>query len=165
MPVTRAELFAYLDQLAIVTTTVDHPAVFTVAEGHEIKARIPGGHTKNLFLKDKKSRLFLIVALGESSIDLKRAHEIVGGSGRLSFGSAEQLEAVWGVKPGSVTALGAINDREGLVTVVLDEALMAHEIINCHPLENTATTSISREDLVRFLVATGHPPKILAVSG
>lgn len=160
----RAELFALFQKLGIATTTHEHEAVFTVAESGYVKASIPGGHTKNLFLKDKKSRLFLVVALGEAVIDLKRLHEVIGASGRLSFGSGELLEEVWGVKPGSVTPFGAIADTEGRVTVVLDSAMMALPLLNYHPLENTATTGIARDDLVRFLEATGHPPLILPVS-
>lgn len=161
----RADLFALLEKLGIATTTHEHEAVFTVAESRHVKETIPGGHTKNLFLKDKKSRLFLVVALGDAVIDLKRLHEVIGASGRLSFGSGELLEEVWGVKPGSVTPFGAIADREGRVTVVLDRAMMAEPLLNYHPLENTATTGIAREDLVRFLEATGHPPLVLPVSG
>lgn len=160
----RRALFAVLDQLSIETTTHEHPAVFTVAESRHVKATIPGGHTKNLFLKDRKGRLFLVVALGDAVIDLKRLHEVIGASGRLSFGSAELLEAVWGVKPGSVTPFGALFDVERRVTVVLDAAMLDHAILNCHPLANTATTSIGRADLIRFLAATGHEPMILAVS-
>lgn len=160
----RADLFALFEKLGIATTTHEHEAVFTVAESGHVKASIPGGHTKNLFLKDKKSRLFLVVALGEAVIDLKRLHEVIGASGRLSFGSGELLEEVWGVKPGSVTPFGAIADREHRVTVVLDSAMMALPLLNYHPLENTATTGIARDDLVRFLEATGHPPLILPVS-
>jgi Ala-tRNA(Pro) deacylase len=129
-----------------------------------VKDAIPGGHTKNLFLKDKKDRLFLVVALGSAVIDLKRLHEVIGASGRLSFGSGDLLETVWGVKPGSVTPFGAIADTDKRVTVVLDQAMMAHDILNYHPLENTATTSISRQDLVTFLKSTGHDPLILPVS-
>jgi Ala-tRNA(Pro) deacylase len=162
--VRRAELFALFDHLGIATTTHEHEAVFTVAESRHVKDSIPGGHTKNLFLKDKKGRLFLVVALGEAVIDLKRLHEVIGASGRLSFGSGELLEEVWGVQPGSVTPFGAIADRESRVTVVLDQAMLAHPILNYHPLENTATTSISRGDLVSFLKAAGHEPLILAVS-
>lgn len=161
----RAELFALFDRLGIRTTTTEHEAVFTVAESRHVKESIPGGHTKNLFLKDKKGRLFLVVALADAVIDLKRLHELIGASGRLSFGPAELLEAVWGVKPGSVTPFGAIADREGRVTVVLDAAMLAHDILNYHPLENTATTSIGRDDLIAFLRATGHEPLILPVSG
>lgn len=157
----RAALFALFDRLGIATTTYEHEAVFTVAESHHVKESIPGGHTKNLFLKDKKGRLFLVVALGSAVIDLKRLHEVIGASGRLSFGSGELLEEVWGVKPGSVTPFGAICDTEQRVSVVLDQAMMEHEILNYHPLENTATTSISRGDLVAFLRATGHEPRIL----
>ncbi len=164
MPITRDELFAFLDKQGIKTTTIDHRPVFTVDEGRDIKARIPGGHTKNLFLVDKKSRLFVVVALGEAVINLKTLHEKIGASGRLSFGSAEKLLHYWGVTPGSVTAMGAINDTEGHVTVVLDEAMFVHDILNCHPLQNNATTSIHRDDLVRFLKSTGHDPLILRVS-
>lgn len=160
----RAALFALFDRLGIATTTHEHEAVFTVAESQHVKDSIPGGHTKNLFLKDKKSRLFLVVALGSAVIDLKRLHELIGASGRLSFGSGELLEEVWGVKPGSVTPFGAICDTELRVSVVLDAAMMEHEILNYHPLENTATTSIMRQDLVTFLRATGHEPRILPCS-
>jgi Ala-tRNA(Pro) deacylase len=160
----RAALFALFDRLGIATTTHEHEAVFTVAESQHVKDSIPGGHTKNLFLKDKKSRLFLVVALGSAVIDLKRLHEVIGASGRLSFGSGELLEEVWGVKPGSVTPFGATCDTEQRVSVVLDAAMMEHEILNYHPLENTATTSIARQDLVTFLRATGHEPRILSCS-
>lgn len=160
----RAALFSMLDRLGIATTTHEHEAVFTVAESRHVKESIAGGHTKNLFLKDKKGRLFLVVALGDALIDLKRLHEVIGASGRLSFGSGELLEEVWGVKPGSVTPFGAICDAGGRVSVVLDAAMMEHAILNYHPLENTATTSIARDDLVAFLRATGHEPRILPCS-
>jgi len=164
MPATRADLFAFLDSLGITTTTVDHRPVFKVQEGEDIKKGIPGGHTKNLFVKDKKSRYFVIVAEGHAVIDLKRAHEKIGASGRLSFGSAEKMLEVWGVEPGSVTLFGAINDTDHAVTVVVDQALLAHDIINAHPLKNDATTSIAREDVITFLRATGHEPLIVSVS-
>jgi Ala-tRNA(Pro) deacylase len=135
-----------------------------VAESSAARPDIRGGHTKNLFVKDKKSRLFLLVLGAHTEIDLKRAHERIGGQGRLSFGSAEQLEEVWGVRPGSVTPFGAINDRDGRVTVVLDAAMMAHERLNFHPLVNTRTTGIASADLVKFLRATGHEPVIVALA-
>lgn len=164
MPATRADLFALFDRLGVRTETHEHEAVFTVAESAAVKARIPGGHSKNLFVKDKKGRVFVIVCLGDATIDLKRVHETIGASGRVSFCSGEQLEALWGVKPGSVTPFGAINDVEGQVTVVLDAAMMALPWLNFHPLENTASTGISNAGLVVFLRATGHEPLILAVS-
>lgn len=163
MPATRADLFAFLDGLGIRTSTVEHKAVFTVAESLELEQGIPGGHTKNLFLKDKKDRIYLVVALNDARIDLKTLHKTIG-SDRLSFGKAELLEAVLGVKPGSVTPFSVVNDRDARVTVFLDEPMMRYDVLNYHPLENTATTAISRGDLVKFLRATGHEPQIMAVS-
>jgi Ala-tRNA(Pro) deacylase len=163
MPATRADLDARFEELGIATKTHEHEAVFTVAESRGVKEAMPGGHTKNLFVKDKKGRIFLVTAEAERAIDLKRLHETVGGSGRLSFGSAELLRDVWGVEPGSVTPLGAINDPEGRVTVVLDAALMRHDPVNVHPLVNTATVALAPDDLVRFLRATGHEPLVVAL--
>ncbi len=158
-----APVFARLAELGLAVTTTRHAAVFTVEQSRHLRGIIPGGHVKNLFLKDKKGRLFLVVAEEETRIDLKRLHEAIGASGRLSFCSADTLRAVLGVEPGSVTPLAALNDREGLVSVILDAALMEHEPLNVHPLVNTMTTSIAREDLLRFLRATGHEPAIVAL--
>ena len=164
MPATSDELIAYLESLAIVTTTVEHPPLYTVEDSQALRGDIAGAHVKNLFVKDKKSRLFLLVLGAHTEIDLKRAHERIGGQGRLSFGSAEQLEEVWGVRPGSVTPFGAINDRDGRVTVVLDAAMMADERLNFHPLVNTRTTGIASADLVKFLRASGHEPVIVGLA-
>jgi Ala-tRNA(Pro) deacylase len=165
MPATPADLFAYLDRLAIAHSTITHPPLFTVEESRERRGQIPGGHTKNLFLKDKKDALFLVVALEDAAIELKGLHRVLGASGRFSFGSADLLREVLGVLPGAVTPFAALNDRDGRVTVVLDAAMMAHENLNYHPLDNTMTTTIARDDLVRFLAATGHAPRIMAISG
>jgi len=164
MPLTRAELLARFVDLGIETTTHDHPAVFTVAESRTIKHAIPGGHSKNLLLKDKKGRVFLVTAESDAAIDLKTISEKIGGSGRVTFGKAELLMELLGVIPGAVTPFGVVNDVAGAVTMVIDAPMMEHEILNFHPLENTATTSIHRDDLVRFLTATGHPPLIVTVS-
>jgi len=164
MPLTRSDLLARLNDLGLETKTFDHPAVFTVAESADVKAGIPGGHSKNLFLRDKKGRVFLVTAEGDAAIDLKTISGKIGASGRVSFGKPELLLELLGLTPGSVTPFGIVNDTEGRVTVVLDAAMMEHEILNFHPMENTATTSIRREDLVRFLEAEGHPPLIVAVS-
>jgi Ala-tRNA(Pro) deacylase len=161
MPATRADLFALFDRLGIAARTHDHPAVFTVAESRALKAAIPGLHSKNLFLKDKKDRLFLVVAEAEARIDLKRLHEPLGAAGRLSFGSAELLREVLGIEPGSVTPFALMNDVSGRVAVVLDETLMSEDPVNFHPLENTATTGVSRADLLTFLRATGHEPRVM----
>ncbi|HEU6442656.1 MAG TPA: prolyl-tRNA synthetase associated domain-containing protein [Microvirga sp.] len=155
------ELLERLDALGIRFETIEHEPVFTVAESKPIKAKIPGAHSKNLFVKDKKGRFFLISAKDETPIDLKRTHEAIGASGRLSFGSAEQLRAMLGVEPGSVTAFAVVNDTEGKVTMVLDANLMEHERVNFHPLVNSMTTGVSRDDLVKFLRSTGHDPLIL----
>lgn len=158
-PATRERLFAYLGTLGIATTTVEHRAVFTVSESDALERDLPGGHTKNLFLKDAKGKLLLIVAQAHTAIDLKSLHKTLGCA-RLSFGKPDLLMEVLGVPPGSVTAFSVINDRDRRVSVVIDAALMHYDIINCHPLLNTATTSIARDDLVRFLRETGHPPEI-----
>lgn len=163
MTASPDDLIAYLAKLGVETTTVDHPPLFTVEDSQALRGDIPGGHTKNLFVKDKKGRLFLLVLGEETTIDLKRAHEKIGAQGRVSFGSAELLEDVWGVKPGAVTPFGAINDQAGRVRVVLDEAMMRCERLNFHPLVNTRTTGLRSADLVKFLRATGHEPMIVAL--
>ena len=155
------EFLNRLAELGIEAETVEHEPVFTVAESRPVKARIPGAHSKNLFVKDKKGRLFLITARDETPIDLKRVHEAIGASGRVSFGSADQLREALGVEPGSVTPFAVVNDSEGQVTVILDANLMEHERVNFHPLINSMTTGVHRDDLVRFLRATGHEPRIL----
>jgi Ala-tRNA(Pro) deacylase len=164
MPATPADLFAYLDRLGITYETVTHPPLFTVEQSQALRGTIPGGHTKNLFLKDKKGALFLVTALEDAVIELKSLHRRLGASGRFSFGAADLLRATLGIEPGAVTPFAAINDTDRRVQVVLDAALMTHDTINCHPLANTMTTSVAREDLVRFLESTGHRPRIEAVA-
>ncbi len=165
MPNSPDQLFAYLDSLGIKHATVTHPPVFTVEQAKRLRGELPGGHTKNLFLRDKKHAIYMVVALESAEIDLKSLHRQLGANGRFSFGSSDLLREVWGVEPGSVTPFGAINDTEGRVTVVLDAAMMEHDILNYHPLINTMTTAIARADLVKFLEATGHIPRIERVSG
>ena len=165
MPTTPDQLFATLDRLGIAHITVKHPPVFTVDQAARLRGEVAGGHTKNLFLRDKKHELYLVVALEDAEIDLKGLHRLLGATGRFSFGSSDLLREVWGVEPGAVTPFGAINDTNGRVTVVLDAAMMEHATLNYHPLVNTMTTSIKREDLVKFLESTGHVPRIERVSG
>jgi len=164
MPCSPDELFAYLDSLGIAHKTVRHPAVFTVEEARTLRGAIAGAHTKNLFLRDKKGALYLVVALEHAAIELKSLHRVLGASGRFSFGSADLMRKLLGVEPGSVTPFAVINDKACRVTVILDAAMMAHAVLNFHPLANTATTTIARDDLLRFLEATGHNPRIAAVS-
>jgi Ala-tRNA(Pro) deacylase len=165
MPATPDELFAYLNALGIAHKTVTHAAVFTVEEARELRGAISGGHTKNLFLRDKKGALYLLVAPEEAAIELRPLHRVLGASGRFSFGSAELMQEALGVAPGSVTPFAVINDKEVRVTLVIDAALMTHDMLNFHPLVNTATTSISRDGLLKFLAATGHAPRIEPLSG
>jgi Ala-tRNA(Pro) deacylase len=174
MPATPEDLFALLDRLAIGHRTVTHPAVFTVEESRGLRGQIPGAHTKNLFLKDKKGALFLVTALEDAVIDLKSLHRRLSAQGlgaeglsvhgRFSFASAALMGEALGIAPGAVSPFAVMNDSAGRVAVVLDAALMAHATINCHPLRNTMTTSIGSDDLVKFLAATGHPPRIVAVA-
>jgi Ala-tRNA(Pro) deacylase len=164
MPATPDELFAFLDTLGIAHKTVTHPAVFTVEEARELRGTIAGGHTKNLFLRDKKDSPFLVVAPEDAAIELRSLHRLLGASGRFSFGSAELMQEMLGVLPGSVTPFAAINDKERRVSIVLDAALLTHEALNFHPLVNTATTTISRDGLLKFLAATGHSPRIEGLS-
>jgi Ala-tRNA(Pro) deacylase len=164
MPATPAELFAFLDRLDIGHGTVSHPPLFTVEQSRGLRGQIPGGHTKNLFLKDKRDAFYLVVALEHAEIELKSLHRLLGASGRFSFGSAEALRQLLGVEPGSVTPFAVVNDTAGKVTVVLDAAMLDHEVLNYHPLVNTMTTSISRAGLMKFLKASGHEPRIEQVS-
>jgi Ala-tRNA(Pro) deacylase len=163
MPATRDDLFARFKALGINTKTKDHAPVYTVEEAQALRGDIEGGHCKNLFLKDDKGNIWLIVCLEESQIDLKAAPAKIG-SRRLSFGKPELLLEVMGVEPGSVTPFGLINDTSNRVNVVLDAAMMAHEFVNYHPLQNTATTTIRSADLVTFIKSCGHEPKIVAVA-
>jgi Ala-tRNA(Pro) deacylase len=163
-PASPDELLAYLDSLGIEHRTVTHPPVFTVEEARASRGEAVGGHTKNLFLRDKKGALYLVVAPEDATIELKSLHRLLGASGRFSFGSADLMRELLGVEPGSVTPFAVINDKSRRVTVILDAGLMAHDVLNFHPLVNISTTTISREGLVKFLEATGHHPRIEAIS-
>ena len=159
-PATPADLFAVFDAHGIAHSTLEHPAVFRVEEGQEIKAALPGAHTKNLFLKDARDQLWLISALGETRIDLKRLPATIGAA-KLSFGREEILYDALGVRPGSVTLFALVNDPGHRVRVVLDRALFEHKTVNFHPLVNTATTAVSLEGMMAFLKALGIEPQIV----
>jgi Ala-tRNA(Pro) deacylase len=164
MAATPDDLFAFLDRLGVAHKTVTHPPLFTVEESQTLRGQIPGGHTKNLFLKDKKGALFLVVALEDAVIDLKSLHRRLDASGRFSFGSADLMRDTLGVMPGSVTPFGLINDTGQRVNAILDHAMMKQVELNYHPLVNTMTTTIANDDLVRFIEATGHKVRIEPVS-
>lgn len=154
------DLFRHLDGLGIVTVTADHAPAFTVEDSRALCAGIPGGHCKNLFLKDERGDLFLIVALQDTEIHLNRMHKRIGCK-RLSFGRPDLLMQVLGVTPGSVTPFALLNDRARRVSVILDAAMMALDPLNYHPLRNDRTTTIARADLLRFLASTGHSWRVL----
>jgi Ala-tRNA(Pro) deacylase len=142
MPATEEDLFARLSELGIETETVRHPAVFTVEESKALRGDLPGGHTKNLFLKDKKGALWLVVALEDRPVDMKDLRRRIG-SAPLSFGRPELLKEVLGIDPGSVTPFAVINDTENRVNVVLD--------------------AVTPEGLVAFIRSCGHEPAVVAL--
>lgn len=156
----RNDLLALLQRIDVAHTTYDHPPVFRVEDGPELKAMIPGAHSKNLFLKDAKGQLWLISAKDSTSIDLKTTPAVIG-SARLSFGSAERLWEALGVRPGSVTPLALVNDPEKAVRFVLDAALLRAETVNFHPLTNEATTNLTCDAFMRFLSALGRQPVLV----
>lgn len=162
---TRADLFARFDALGLAHRTVDHPAFFTVEDGRAFKADMPGGHSKNLFLKDKKGVLTLATAHAETRVDLVGLGKAIGAKGRLSFGKPELMAETLGVIPGAVTPFALINpSASALSRVILDQALMEADPVWFHPLENTASTAISPGDLVSFLKSCGFAPEILDLS-
>ena len=161
---TPEQLFVKLDALGIAHHTVTHPPVFTVEEAKALRGALPGTHVKNLFLRNKKEEMWLVVALEDRQVDLKRLGEVLG-AGRLSFGSPERLARHLGVAPGSVTPLSLINDTARSVRLALDRGIEnglgsgpEQGIVNVHPLVNTMTTAVTAADLLRFFAATGHTP-------
>jgi Ala-tRNA(Pro) deacylase len=159
-PLTPDQLFARLDVLGIAHHTYSHPPVFTVAEAAALRGTLPGGHCKSLFLKDKKGGLWLAVVLEERRVDLKRLADAVGAP-RFSFGNPELLYEVLGVRPGSVTPFAIVNDTGRRVAVLLDKLMLSQDPLNYHPLENDRTTAVARSDLLRFIEACGHRPRIV----
>lgn len=160
---TPEDLFDYLDSIGVAHTTIDHPAVFTVAEARELRGSLPGGSCKCLFLKNKKQQMWLLVLPEDLRLDLDRT-AVALDSRRLSFGSPDRLQRVLGVTPGAVTPFAVINDEPAQVMVVVAEELLGHELLNFHPLVNDRTTSIAAEDLLRFLEATDHSPLVLGAA-
>ena len=163
MPITPQQLFKQLEKLNIAYNSYDHPPLHTVEESRELRGKISGGHCKNLFLKDKKGQLWLLVCLEDAQVNMKTLNSKIG-SARLSFGKPELLLEVLGVTPGSVTPFSLINDRELRVNVILDEKMMAFEELNYHPLTNDQTITISRENLLVFIKACGHEPRIVDIN-
>lgn len=159
-PITPEQLLSRLDDLGIESTTHEHAAVFTVDESKALRGDIPGAHCKNLFLRNKKGRMWLVVCPEGLVLDLKAMAAAIGG-GRLSFASAERLQEHLGVEPGSVTPFAVINDRDQRVQVVLVDSLLREELLNFHPLVNSKTTTLRPAGLLDFLRAEGHEPEIV----
>ncbi len=161
-PVRRSGLFAFLDRHAIAHRTVEHPPIFTVEEGRDLKRQWPGGHSKNLFLKDKRGDLFLVSALAETRVDLVGLGKRIGAKGRLSFGKPDLMTATLGVIPGAVTPFALVNESaKALKAFILDAALLAQDPVWFHPLENSASTAVSPDDLQNFARACGFQPEIV----
>lgn len=161
-PETSAEaaLLADLDAAQVPYTVYEHPATATVADSARVKTALPGDATKNLFLKDKGGRYWLVTMPAEERADLRHISTMLGTT-RFSFGKPEAMVDLLGVTPGSVTPLAAFNDAGGAVTVVLDAAFALDGTINIHPLRNTASLVMATSDLVTRLTAWSHPPLIV----
>lgn len=163
-PATPAELFQRLDDLGIAYETISHPPLFTVEDSQALRGALDGGHAKNLFLKNKKGRMWLLVAEESAPINLKAFAKMIG-AGNLSFGKPELLMDVLGVIPGSVTPFALINAAPGAVTLMIDQDLLAEDPLNFHPLDNTMTTTIAKADLLRFVDALGHVYEAVDLKG
>jgi len=159
---TEKDLFQRFNELGVKTVTIEHMAVFTVEEAKAGRGDLAGAHSKNLFLKDKKQQLWLVICLEDREIDMKALRHKIG-AGNLSFGKPDLLARVLGVEPGSVTPFSLINDAETLVRVILDQEMMEDDFLNFHPLTNTKTTQISPDDLLRFIRSCGHEPDVVSL--
>jgi Ala-tRNA(Pro) deacylase len=157
----RSTLFDYLAALSIATITVAYPAHRTVGEGKALRGEMAGQFTKNLLLKDKKGRLFMIVADEDRDVDLRRLHLAIGAQGRLGFAASEQMRDILGVEPGALTPFSLLADAGHQVCVVIDAGLMRATQLNFHPLVNTESTGIGPGDLLVFLRASGHEPMLV----
>jgi Ala-tRNA(Pro) deacylase len=163
-PATAAQLFARLTELGIAHTSVEHPPVYTVEQAKQHRNGLGGGFIKNLFLRNKKKRMWLVVAPEDLLVDLKALGRAIG-AGHVAFVRPERLMQPLGVEPGSVTPFALITDVGQLVQPVIDARVLAHDQLNAHPLVNTMTTAISASDLLRFIEACGHQPTVLELPG
>jgi Ala-tRNA(Pro) deacylase len=165
MDMTRSDaLLKLLEDKGIPAPTIEHPPVFTVEEARNLRGKIDGLHTKNLFLRDAKKNYFLFVADEDAAIDLKALGKQIGAKGRLSFGSAEALKEMLGIEPGSVSLLAITNDTGHQVELLLDDRLRTASAVNCHPLINSRTTSLSQDALAKFLVAAGRTARYVSLA-
>lgn len=160
---TPNDVFAAFESLGIEHDTLVHIPLYTVEEAKTVKYGLAGAHTKNLFLRNKKGRMFLLVIEQNRRVDLKALRdqlELTGG--QLAFASTERLMMYLGVVPGSVSPLAVINDHDSKVSVYIEKALLEHDSIYLHPCRNTHSTRISTQDLLKALSAWGHEPELIA---
>jgi Ala-tRNA(Pro) deacylase len=167
LPTSPDQLLQRLKELGIESHTIDHEPVFTVEESQGLRGQLPGGHVKNLFLRNKKEEMWLVTVEESKRVDLKALGEtLTGASGsaaKLSFGSPDRLMKYLGVIPGAVTPFAVINDKERAVRMVLDRDLLRFDRVHAHPLVNFKATALAPADLLRFLEAEGHPPQVLEI--
>jgi len=161
MRLTPDQLLVRLAELGIQATTHHHPPVFTVAESQDLRGQLPGGHCKSLFLRDRQDGYWLAVMLEHRRVSVNALARAIGAP-RVSFGSPRELMDLLGVVPGAVTPFGLVNDTAMRVTPVLDAAMLReHSLLNYHPLDNSMTTAVSPADLLRFIRACGHTPRLV----
>ncbi|MCK4499321.1 prolyl-tRNA synthetase associated domain-containing protein [Candidatus Babeliales bacterium] len=153
-------VFEFFKKHDIPFKNFEHNPVFTANEKIELDEPVPGAHNKTLFLKNKKDQYWLVSILEHQRLDIKKLQELVE-SGKLSFASPELLLEKLGITPGSVTPFALMNRSSQGVSVILDEEMMKHKILNFHPMHNDMTTGISREDFLRFIKLCGHTPMVI----
>jgi Ala-tRNA(Pro) deacylase len=157
-------LFSVLDNLKIEYQTTEHPPIHTEEDSALWESKTPGLMCKSLFLKDKKSRYWLIVMPAHKRANLRVIEALLGAS-RISFVQQDLVQQILGVPPGAVTPFAVMNDKEHCVQVLLDDEVLKKDMMNCHPLRNTASTSLSPTDLVKFLAHYGYTPSIINCGG
>ena len=160
LPTTPDMLMATLVSLEICYSIHSHPPLRTVEDAKAFRGDLKGAHIKNLYLRDRKKRNFLLVAEEDKEIDLKALPGFIG-SGKLSFGSADRLLEILGVRPGAVSPFTLINDPDHKVQLILDSDLVGQPCLFAHPLVNDLTLGVSGADLMRFFTHTGHNPRLM----
>lgn len=160
LPTTPEQLMACLDDANITYTLHHHEAVFSVKDAEKVERNIEGAHCRNLFLRDKKKKMFLVTAQNETPVDLKKLEKRLS-SARLSFGSPERLFEYLGVRPGSVCPFAITNDKDHQVRLILEEEMMEQPLVTYHPLQNTMTLALTPKDLIKFLDHINHPYEIV----
>jgi Ala-tRNA(Pro) deacylase len=162
-PMTSDELLHLLDKEGIDHHTVEHAPMWTVEDAKALRAPSGFGHTKNLFVRNKKGQMWLLTLHEDRKVDLKAVAKLVG-TNRFSFASPERLMRYLGVIPGAVSAFSILNDVHRRVEFFIDEALMRDPALHLHPLVNTRTTTIDRIVLLNFLERKGYPQQVLEFS-